>query len=613
MSQTKLTDIQQLTLGLGIKYLPIPKQSNTQIKQSISESLAKLRRKISLSMYFGENSLEPSDIPINTTALKWNPPPTSYDDKINTYILNSQDIMHNIINTSTPIYKPVDALLHNTLKELYLNNTITIKPSDKNLGLVVLDRTQYTCMCLKHLTDCDTYKEVTDYQPNKIYALLRAIIKKHKQLYKYQTATTSTLTDLAQSLLQLQNHKTLRIAPFYCLPKIHKSLINPIPGRPIVSSNSTITYHVSVYLDNRFHPIVRCLNTVCTSANQIILNMIDFTAPPNSVILCADVTALYPNIPINDGILMVKKILEEIKYYPPKHNLFLLDLLHWVLHNNYCTFQTKNYLQLKGTAMGTPTATSYANIFLFGVERPLLSRYKPSYYKRYIDDIFAVFDNSDNAQKFITDFNQVFPTIKLEATTIQRSGIMLDLNITLIPSTDNNNNPCDKIQTCLYQKPRNIYQYIPTISEHAPHIFSSFVLQEICRIRISCTTDKDFQHLNALFASRLHARGYSRNIHSNAMTKLPDRSVLLQKLIDRRDMGPDNTDSQSDIISTFQSYRRTKTIPWKTILTIPEYLSQHPKFKKAFPLPRLIVGTRNPPSLGSSILRSLDNSEQNVL
>ena len=35
-----------------------------------------------------------------------------------------------------------------------------------------------------------------------------------------------------------------------------------------------------------------------------------------------------------------------LAYTTGKHNLFLLDLLHWVLNNNYFTFQTKNYLQL---------------------------------------------------------------------------------------------------------------------------------------------------------------------------------------------------------------------------------------------------------------------------
>jgi hypothetical protein len=175
------------------------------------------------------------------------------------------------------------------------------------------------------------------------------------------------------------------IIMFHRSTKVGKSLLE----RFCMTNNR----YVSVYLDNQLNPIVKYLGTVCRSANQIILDMREFTAPHNSIIFCADVTSLYPNIPINEGILMFKKLLEEIHPYCREHNLLLLDLLHWVLTNNYCIFQQKTYLQLKGTALGTPTATSFANLFLYGVERALVSRHKPSYCRRYIDDIFAIFYN----------------------------------------------------------------------------------------------------------------------------------------------------------------------------------------------------------------------------
>jgi hypothetical protein len=70
-----------------------------------------------------------------------------------------------------------------------------------------------------------------------------------------------------------------------------------------------------------------------------------------------------------------------------------MDLLNWVLSYNYCTFEDKAYLQIEGTAMGTPVATSYANIFLYGIEHKLLTKYKPTNYKRHIDDIFAIYDD----------------------------------------------------------------------------------------------------------------------------------------------------------------------------------------------------------------------------
>ena len=109
-----------------------------------------------------------------------------------------------------------------------------------------------------------------------------------------------------------------------------------------------------------------------------------------------------------------------------------MDLLYWVLLNNFCTFNNKTYLQIKGTAMGTPVATSYANIFLFGIECDVIEKHKPYYYKRHIDDIFAIYPSKMQAKCFIHTFNNVVPSIELEAITIGRQGIMLDLEIELM-------------------------------------------------------------------------------------------------------------------------------------------------------------------------------------
>ena len=111
----------------------------------------------------------------------------------------------------------------------------------------------------------------------------------------------------------VQNHSSLRVAPFYTLPKVHESITPPIPGRPIASSNSTLTYHASVYLDKELQPVLKRLRTVCASGRSIILHMESFKAPPGSVILCADVTSLYPNIPIDIGIATVRKFLQDLQ------------------------------------------------------------------------------------------------------------------------------------------------------------------------------------------------------------------------------------------------------------------------------------------------------------
>ena len=110
-------------------------------------------------------------------------------------------------------------------------------------------------MCLLHLDDATTYEPVDQYFPGLVAGRLRNLLKTHgKLLHTWQkTSTRYTLTPLAKSLLQLEKSPSLRVLIFYCVPKIHKTLINP-PGRPIVSSCSTATYYASVYLDNKRTP-----------------------------------------------------------------------------------------------------------------------------------------------------------------------------------------------------------------------------------------------------------------------------------------------------------------------------------------------------------------------
>ena len=88
----------------------------------------------------------------------------------------------------------------------------------------------------------------------------------------------------------------------------------------------------------------------------------------------------------------------------------------------------------------------------------------------------------------------------------------------------------DSVVITLYQKPHNIYQYIPTLSQHKPAIFKNFILQELKRYQISCTNNVDFLNIVKQFKERLMKRGYNESLLTNtALSLLPTR---LQQLID---------------------------------------------------------------------------------
>ena len=84
----------------------------------------------------------------------------------------------------------------------------------------------------------------------------------------------------------------------------------------------------------------------------------------------ADVTSLYTNIPHNEGLSACQTALNTCAHQsPPTQDLIrLLDL---ILTLNDFQFNGNHYLQTKGTAMGTPVATSYANIFMGSFEQKM--------------------------------------------------------------------------------------------------------------------------------------------------------------------------------------------------------------------------------------------------
>ena len=74
---------------------------------------------------------------------------------------------------------------------------------------------------------------------------------------------------------------------------------------------------------------------------------------------------------------------------------YLKETLTLIVNENYFQFNGRNYLQIHGTAMGTKMAVAFANIFMADIETQIDSQsvaVKSTVWKRYIDDIFPLWD-----------------------------------------------------------------------------------------------------------------------------------------------------------------------------------------------------------------------------
>ena len=109
-----------------------------------------------------------------------------------------------------------------------------------------------------------------------------------------------------------------------------------------------------------------------------------------------DATSSYTNIPHDDGIECIKKVLSQCVNSTPK-NSSLITLLEFVLKSNNFMFNKDNYLQINGTAMGTWVAPTHANLFMDSLEQKFICPHAkcPKIWFRFIDDIWGIFKGTE--------------------------------------------------------------------------------------------------------------------------------------------------------------------------------------------------------------------------
>ena len=139
------------------------------------------------------------------------------------------------------------------------------------------------------------------------------------------------------------------------------------------------------------------------------------------MLVSIDVSALYTNIPQDEGIEAVREALLE-RDNPEVPTDFLTRLLEIILKYNIFEFNNELFLQIIGTAMGTRPAVSYANIFMarridekiIALATQLNEENNPLLcLKRFLDDIFTIYTGTlDKLHQFLAELNNIHPTIK---------------------------------------------------------------------------------------------------------------------------------------------------------------------------------------------------------
>ena len=148
--------------------------------------------------------------------------------------------------------------------------------------------------------------------------------------------------------------KITRTPLFYGLPKIHKP---DCPLHSIVSGCDGPTDHLSAYIIHFIEPLASNLPSH-TKDKKHFLNLIEklLHLPSNVLLVTADVTSLYTNIPLEEGIAAVIYFMEKYKHLLPTNcqpSHIVRAMLDFILKNSTFKFMDTHIHQILRTSMGT--------------------------------------------------------------------------------------------------------------------------------------------------------------------------------------------------------------------------------------------------------------------
>ena len=155
--------------------------------------------------------------------------------------------------------------------------------------------------------------------------------------------------------------------------------------------------------------------------------------PGSCILVVLDISSLYTNIDTDNGVKIVEEELEKMSQSQPSAKTFTC-LLDKVLKLNNLTFNGKNFVPVKGTAVGTSAAPNLANVYMSLLEDKFVYQTNWSRYiidwVCFINDIFLIWKGTmDSLTTFIGHLNGIAPSIKFTHEISSDSLNFLDTTI----------------------------------------------------------------------------------------------------------------------------------------------------------------------------------------
>lgn len=345
-----------------------------------------------------------------------------------------------------------DLKIVNSIKQKIKQNNLSVTLADKGGGLVFIKKSEYIEKTLQFLRE-NNFITINKNPLNQYIKYIKANIAEHAQFLQNNNIQINNLIPLNPKMPTL-----------YGMPKLHK--LN-IPIRPIISSIGSPAYklnkHLTHLLTNKYkfdskhsvkntNEFIKELKTIKLEPTNKKIRMISF-----------DIIDLYTNVPTSQTIKIIERSLKDRNVDCLEIESFI-NLLTACTNQNFFSFDNNYYKIINGLPMGSPLSPILSNIFMDRIDKQILAnqtfKNQIIFYKRYVDDIFCLFEGNDVELNLLKDFiNSLHVKIKF-TTEIEQNNKLNFLNLSI---TNTNNYFTFEI----FRKPTNKNIIIPNSSNHS--------------------------------------------------------------------------------------------------------------------------------------------------
>lgn len=319
--------------------------------------------------------------------------------------------------------------------------------SDKGNKVVVLDKEEYHRRVQKMLSE-GPYMRIQESQKNTLKNLNDEL---SRTLSKY-----CPTFNLLPSSLKFTNP---RLATIYGLPKIHKSGEARKNLRPISSSVNYPTERVAKFLVSEFSKLPKPNRRAVKNCFEFAREMNEFQLEEGEVMVSFDVSALFPSVPVDETIELLKNWLERSGVTREKIEAYI-EWTKICVKKAFFTYENQVYTQTEGLKMGSSLSPFLAEIFMSKLEEDMSkSSFFPRRWFRYVDDVFCVIKKT-HLRRFLMELNAYHPCIKFTYEE-EIEGKISFLDVLVIRNSQN------KLEFDVYRKETNTMRFITSDSHHS--------------------------------------------------------------------------------------------------------------------------------------------------